>query len=226
MRIKLALLELTLPALIAAAAPAQWTDATTGHRIVRVDDRPGNYALYFNYNPFTPDGKRMVYLTPEGIRVADTSDWTTRLVLKEKVDRLLFVGNRSATAYYTTNPTGGAENEGASTIWAVNLDTSKRRRIAELPGGRIESINADDTLLAGHRERNRPRPPSPRRASAIPGQARPATAAPAWTESRSPSPKPKANGWTPASPPGCRWRFSRSTSAPAKSGRSSSRRIG
>ncbi|PDH66198.1 MAG: oligogalacturonate lyase, partial [Sphingomonadaceae bacterium MED-G03] len=104
-----------------AAAPAQWTDATTGHRIVRVDDRPGNYALYFNYNPFTPDGRRMVYLTPEGIRVADTRDWSTTLLLKEKVDRLLFVGNRAPVAYYTTNPTGGTENEGPSVIWSVDL---------------------------------------------------------------------------------------------------------
>ena len=84
----LALLMTATP-MARAAAPAQWTDATTGHRIVRVDDRPGNYALYFNYNPFTPDGRRMVYLTPEGIRVADTRDWSTTLLLKEKVDRLL-----------------------------------------------------------------------------------------------------------------------------------------
>lgn len=144
-----------LPAAAATPAPPSWTDMTTGHRIVRVDDRPGNYGLYFNYNPFTPDGKRMIYLTPEGIRVADTSDWTTKLVLKEKIDRLLFVGNRAPIAYYSTSPTG---NEGASTIWSVDLDSGKRRRIADLPGGRIASINADDTLLAGHRELEPPPP--------------------------------------------------------------------
>lgn len=141
-----------VPLLVAAAPapkPASWTDPTTGHRIVRVDDRPGNYGLYFNYNPFTPNGKRMIYLTPEGIRVADTANWTTRLVLKEKIDRLLFVGNRAPVAYYSTSPIG---NEAASTIWSVDLDTGKRRRIADLPGGRIASINANDTLLAGHRE--------------------------------------------------------------------------
>ena len=160
----------------ASALPAQWTDATTGHRIVRVDDRPGNYGLYFNYNPFTPDGRRMVYLTPEGIRVASVSDWSTKLVLKEKVDRLLFVGNREPVAYYTTNPTGGTENEGPSIVWSVNLDTGKRKRIADLPGGRIESINANDTLLAGHVELE---PPPP--AIAQQGRRDPRTGSPSYS---------------------------------------------
>ncbi|MES2157217.1 MAG: oligogalacturonate lyase family protein [Pseudomonadota bacterium] len=155
--------------------PASWTDRTTGHRIVRVDDRPGNYALYFNYNPFTPDGKRMVYLTPEGIRVADTGTWATRLVLKEKVDRLLFVGHRANVAYYTTNPTGGTTNEGASVVWSVDLDSGKRRHIADMAGGRIESINADDTLLAGHRELA---PPPP--AIAAQGKRDPKTGSPGY----------------------------------------------
>ena len=180
MRGKFIGLGLFAPFLLAAATPGaparQWIDATTGHRIVRVDDRPGNYGLYFNYNPFTPDGKRMVYLTPEGIRVADVGSWTTRLVLKEKVDRLLFVGNRAAVAYYTTNPTGGAENEGPSVVWSVDLDTGKRRRIADLPGGRIEAINADDSLLAGHYELE---PPPP--AIAAQGKRDPKTGSPGYS---------------------------------------------
>ena len=168
-------LLIAIPAVAAPAAPASWIDQTTGHRIVRVDDRPGNYALYFNYNPFTPDGKRMVYLTPEGIRVADTGTWATRLVLKEKVDRLLFVGHRANVAYYTTNPTGGTANEGASVVWSVDLDSGKRRHIADMAGGRIESINADDTLLAGHRELA---PPPP--AIAAQGKRDPKTGSPGY----------------------------------------------
>ena len=41
-------LLMTVTPMARAEAPAQWPDATTGHRIVRVDDRPGNYALYFH----------------------------------------------------------------------------------------------------------------------------------------------------------------------------------
>lgn len=138
--------------------PTQWIDQKTGHRIVRVDDRPGVYALYFNYNAFTPDGGRMVYLTPEGIRTASTKDWSTKLILREKVDRLLFTGHKSAAAYYTTRAPDSKDDEGPFTVWALDLDTRKTRRIADMPGGRIESINADDTLLSGHRELAPPPP--------------------------------------------------------------------
>jgi oligogalacturonide lyase len=154
---------------------ASWSDAVTHHRIVRVDDRPGNYALYFNYNPFTPDGRRMVYLTPEGIRVASVGSWATKLVARAKVDRLLFVGHRAPIAYYTTIAKADAQSEGASVVWSVDLNTGKRRRIAELPGGRIETINADDTLLAGHYELA---PPPP--AIAAQGKRDPKTGSPGY----------------------------------------------
>jgi len=172
------LAALATPALGAmpAAPQSSWVDRTTGHRIVRVDDRPGNYALYFNYNPFTPDGRRMVYLTPDGIRVADTTRWTTRLVLKEKVDRLLFVGHTAPVAYYTTNPTGSTDGEPRFILWSVNLDTAQRRKIADVPGGRIEGINADDTLVAGHYELE---PPPP--AIAAQGKRDPLTGSPAYS---------------------------------------------
>ena len=97
-------------------------------------------------------------------------------MLKEKVDRLLFVGNREPVAYYTTNPMGGTENEGPSIVWSVNLDTGKRKRIADLPGGRIESINANDTLLAGHVELE---PPPP--AIAQQGRRDPRTGSPSYS---------------------------------------------
>lgn len=130
------------------APPARWRDDTTGRLIVRVDDRPGNYALYFNYNPFTPQGDLMIYLTPEGIRVADTRTWQTRLVLKAGVDRLLFAGPKTRSAYYTMRD-AAVEEGGPSTVWSVDLDTGKTRRIADVPGGRVMAINADETLLAG-----------------------------------------------------------------------------
>lgn len=160
----------------APSLPVVSVDAVTGHRLVKVDDRPGNYALYFNYNAFTPDGGRMVYLTPEGIRTASVKDWSTKLVLKERVDRLLFVAHRSATAYYTTKPAGSTDADEPYTVWAVNLDTGKRRKIADMPNGRIESINADDTLLSGNRELA---PPPP--AIAAQGRRDPKTGSPNYT---------------------------------------------
>lgn len=158
----------------AGAAPASWLDTTTGQRIVRVDDSPGVYALYFNYNPFTPQGDLMIYLTPEGIRVADTKTWQTRLVLKASVDRLLFAGPKSRSAYYTTRA-ANVEDGGPSTVWAVDLDSGKTRRIAELPGGRVMAINADETLLAGVWETSPPPPEIARQ-----GRRDPVTGSPAY----------------------------------------------
>lgn len=158
----------------APAGPASWPDPTTGRRIVRIDDRPGNYALYFNYNPFTPQGDLMIYLTPEGIRVADTRSWQTRLVLAAAVDRLLFAGPRTRSAYYTTRD-AAVEEGGPSTLWAVDLDTGRTRRIAELPGGRVMAINADETLLAGVWETAAPPPEIARQ-----GRRDPVTGSPAY----------------------------------------------
>lgn len=163
------------PAFAQGAEPASWKDPTTGHRIVRVDDRPGNYGLYFNYNPFTPQGDLMIYLTPEGIRVADTKTWQTRLVLKASVDRLLFTGPRTRAAYYTTRD-AAVEEGGPFAVWSVDLDTGKTRRIADLPGGRVQSINADETLLAGAYEVE---PPPP--AIAAQGKRDPATGSPSYS---------------------------------------------
>ncbi|RZL35913.1 MAG: oligogalacturonate lyase [Rubrivivax sp.] len=158
-----------------AAEPASWLDPTTGRRIVRVDDRPGNYGLYFNYNPFTPQGDLMIYLTPEGIRVADTKTWQTRLVLKASVDRLLFTGPKTRSAYYTTRD-AAVEEGGPFTVWSVDLDSGKTRRIADLPGGRVQSINADETLLAGAWETE---PPPP--AIAAQGKRDPVTGSPSYS---------------------------------------------
>lgn len=157
-----ALAALTLVALATAVAPAAsataaWKDATTGQRIVRVDDSPGNYGLYFNYNPFTPQGDLMIYLTAEGVRVADTKTWETRLVLKGGVDRLLFTGPKSRSAYYTLRD-AAVEEGGPFSVWSVDIDTGKTRKIADLPGGRVMAINADETLLAGVRETAPPPP--------------------------------------------------------------------
>ncbi len=157
------------------AAPASWIDSVTGHRIVRIDATPGNYALYFNYNPFTPQGDLMIYLTPEGIRVVDLKTWATRLVLAAKVDRLLFAGPRSRSAYYTMRATS-VDDGGPFQVWRVDLDSGATHKVADVPGGRIEAINADETLLAGERELQ---PPPP--AIAAQGRRDPRTGAPTYS---------------------------------------------
>src|SRR6185503_14796960 len=52
-----------------AEPPLSWIDPDTGHRIIRLTREPGSDSFYFNYNCFTPDGKKMAYTTPKGISV-------------------------------------------------------------------------------------------------------------------------------------------------------------
>src|SRR5690242_13686903 len=64
-----------------AIPPTTWVDKDTGHRISRVTDEPNSGAFYFNVNAFTPDGKQMVYNSPQGIRVLDLATMTTKMLV-------------------------------------------------------------------------------------------------------------------------------------------------
>ena len=52
-----------------AGPPTSWVDPDTGHRVIRLTHEPGSDRFYFNYNGYTPDGKKMAYSTPNGISV-------------------------------------------------------------------------------------------------------------------------------------------------------------
>ena len=58
-------------ALGADAPPKEWIDPDTGHRVIRLSLEPGSESFYFNINPYTPDGKKMVFTSPTGISVID-----------------------------------------------------------------------------------------------------------------------------------------------------------
>lgn len=136
-------------------SPDRWTDAKTGRRIIRLSNAPGNYALYFNYNPFTPQGDRMVFSTAEGISVVDLKTWAVRPLVKVRMERLLFAGRKTRTAYYTVRVPGTSEGadadgrRGLLQLWAADIDTGRTRKLVDLPPGQIDTINADETLVAG-----------------------------------------------------------------------------
>lgn len=46
-------------------------------------------------------------------------------------------------------PGGVGDRTGATTVFAVDIDTGKARKIADVPDGDIQTINADETLLGG-----------------------------------------------------------------------------
>lgn len=138
-----------------AAHPKSWVDELTGHRIVRITDQAGSQSLYFHQNSYTPQGDMMVITTPEGIATIRLKDWKVAPLVNDKDAKLLFTGRKTRTAYFS-KPYG----EEGTTVYGVNVDTGKIRKIASIESGSIGSINADETLLLGQwAERNPPLQP-------------------------------------------------------------------
>jgi oligogalacturonide lyase len=150
------LLALTLSTILTAAEqPREWIDAKTGHRVVRISTAPGMSSLYFHQQSFTPQGDRMVITTAQGIATVDLKTWKIAPIVTGKNLQLLFAGRRTRTVYYSVRGaavTNGAGKDGDTAsieVWAADIDSGKTRRIAAVPSGSIDTINADETLLAG-----------------------------------------------------------------------------
>ena len=137
------------PTASATAAPAEpptsWVDPDTGHRVIRLTREPGSDSFYFNYNGYTPDGKKMAYTTPNGISVLNLETLeATQLVTGPA--RTIIVAHKTPNLYYTR----ATDKPFYSTLWCVNLDTGENRKIADLPRrASVSAINADETLGAG-----------------------------------------------------------------------------
>jgi oligogalacturonide lyase len=119
--------------------PSSWIDSDTGHRVIRLTREPESASLYFNQNGYTPDGKRLVYTTPDGISTVDLTTHEAKQVVRGPV-RLIDAGRRHNRVYYI--------RDGAA--YYTQIDTGEERKIADLPRrGSISTVNADETLLAG-----------------------------------------------------------------------------
>ena len=155
-RISQRMISATIIALAPIAAHAQpqaqnvpraWIDPSTGHRVVRLSDEPGSSSLYFNFNGYTPQGDQLVISTPQGLARVDLK--THKLTTFVKIAtpfRFLFVGHRTRTAFYQTQ---SADGTGPKTVFAADVDSGKVRKVATLDRGDIQTINSDETLLAG-----------------------------------------------------------------------------
>jgi len=124
-----------------SAARTEWIDPATGHRVVQISREPGSESLYFNLNPFTPDGKKMVFTSPSGISVVNLQTLAVeKLVTGEKL-HVIMVGHKTGKIYY------GGPNR---TVWAVDPNTKVTAKLATFPRGQdVGAVNADETLLAG-----------------------------------------------------------------------------
>src|SRR4051794_26948872 len=59
------------PAPAPAAAPTDWVDPDTGHRVVQLDDQAGAGTLYSHQTTYTPEGEKLIFNTPAGIALVD-----------------------------------------------------------------------------------------------------------------------------------------------------------
>ena len=138
-------LAVLLAAPAAAAPPRDWVDPATGHRIIRLSEEPGSTSLYFNVNAFTPDGRTLVFQTPSGIAAYDRQRSVLTRIVSGKV-HLLFVGRKTGSVYYDDAHATG------KTIYAVSPAGGTPRLVAKLAAGSIQTVNADETMLAGVEE--------------------------------------------------------------------------
>lgn len=139
----------------AAEAPAEWIDSDTGHRVVRLSQEPGTSSLYFHQNAYSPDGKKLIVTSPNGISTIDLETRSIESVVKERVS-VIVAGRKSGQVYYSkrvtqeaTQPDGTKKTVTENVIFATHLTTKVTREIAKLPRGGIASINADETLMLG-----------------------------------------------------------------------------
>jgi len=128
-----------------AEPPTTWIDPDTGHRVIRLTREPGSDSFYFNYNAYTPDGKKMAYTTPNGISVLNLETLEAKQLVAGPA-KTIIVAHKTPTLYYTR----ASKDPLFSQLWCVDLDTGKNRKIADLPRrASVVAINADETLGAG-----------------------------------------------------------------------------
>lgn len=133
------------PATAPADVPTSWIDPDTGHRVIRLTREPGSDSFYFNYNAYTPDGKKMAYSTPEGISVLNLETRESKSLVTGPT-KTIIVGHKTPTLYYSR----ATDDPFFNTLWCVNLDTGENRKLADLPRrASVVTINADETLGAG-----------------------------------------------------------------------------
>ena len=150
--------------------PREWIDADTGHRVIRLSDEPGSASLYFHQNPYTPDGRKLLITVPNGLATIDLQTRAIERIAEGRVN-VIIAGRKTGSIYYVK----------AGVVYATDTNTRQTREIAKLPaapaGGSIgvNTVNADETLLAGTITEGRvpneaPRQPSDRNAPNSRGQ--------------------------------------------------------
>jgi Oligogalacturonate lyase len=137
----LALFMIASLALADDEPPTEWIEPQSGHRVVRLSREPESASLYFHQYPYSADGKKLVFTTPDGISTVNLETREIELVVPGRA-RVLVTGRKTGDIYYL-------RDDG---VWAADLDTHKNRQVAALPEGLRSgnvAVNADETIIVG-----------------------------------------------------------------------------
>src|ERR1700694_2957475 len=119
---------------MAAEPPTDWIDQATGHRIIRRSTEPDSASLYFHQNSFTPQGDKMVMVTPGGISPVNLKTREIELLVpgvarSTNITHGIVVGRKNRQVYYVKQD--AASN---SVAFVTHLDTKATREIGKIPG--------------------------------------------------------------------------------------------
>lgn len=169
-----------LPLARAEEPPTSWVDKDTGHRVIRLTPEAGSSGLYFNINAYSPDGKLMIYVAPDGIHILELATLKTRLLVTSPPAapgaggsvrgglHAVAVGRRSNSVFFTKS----APETHSTVLYKADMYTGVVKELVTLPPrASIATINADETLGVGTYDeteagaaqeygRARPSPPS------------------------------------------------------------------
>jgi oligogalacturonide lyase len=139
--------------------PTSWVDKDTGHKVIRLTQEAGSSGLYFNVNAYSPDGKLMVYVAPDGIHVLELATGKTRLLVANPPGasqsgdggshtglHAIVVGRKTNSIFFTkVDPV----SHGTAVYKADMYSGAVKELVTLPPRASIATVNADETLGVG-----------------------------------------------------------------------------
>jgi oligogalacturonide lyase len=124
-----------------ALPPRDWTDASTGHRVIRLSEEAGTESLYFHQNGYTAKGDKLVVTTRAGLSTIDLGTRRIEPLVQGRVSHVV-VGKNTRQVFYMKD----------GSVYSTDIDTRSTKAILqkrELSSGSGLTVNADETMLAG-----------------------------------------------------------------------------
>ncbi|MSU24003.1 MAG: oligogalacturonate lyase [Opitutus sp.] len=92
------------------AAPTDWIDPDTGHRVIQLSREPGSSTLYFHDNAYSPQGDKLIFSAPSGIGLIDLTKLGVEAPQPEVVapgGRGGYMARRTREIYFSRGGAGG-----------------------------------------------------------------------------------------------------------------------